>query len=695
MSVTRFILLSTKISMKTNNNIENNDILEDPFPELFEIDPPLINESSFSLFDPPVFNTKPKESVTLFQTNEMIKSSLFAGITEAVKKDLDLKTKILPFVTFSGNFRTRSSNEIISYSQLIVIDLDHLPSAHSTKELLIKDSFLQPALAFISPSQKGLKLVIKIEEGMPEEHELYFNAISAWLLQTYNLKIDKSGKDLARICFLAFDPACRYSATGSVNRNDLLNLLPALIPIQHPLNGYEVKRTLPPAPQKPSEILNGKIEIYERAVSALLFSGWKQKDEYWYRPGRQLNEHHAAIMNKDPKSGLFIFTNYSTQAFPFLCKGYSLVQIICELNFGGDWSACIKELSEQYLPPRNKAFKLSDGSLHLPETGTESENSQNSYFQCRSFDQIVSDGLKANKRRKIGGAFLYENSTTYLFSRTNVGKSLFVFQFAHSAATGTGIDNCEALLNECEPMKVLVVDLELEARDLAERHGTAIKNMKPEHLKNLMYLHEKIENNVVVGFDLLNKIEQEAISHGAKLVIIDNISKLLPDALKPETVTMVISSLNRIRKITGASILVIGHTTKGNPKIAIQPTDYFGSSMVQNFFSEISFIDRTKDGKFFLCHAKTKYKECYDQVVPVFTRDHHPVVGVGFAFESMQLVSDIQLPLAFNADKPSRRSNMAKFKKEISILDAAGVNRTTIAEMCNVARSTIYRVFET
>lgn len=322
------------------------------------------------------------------------------------------------------------------------------------------------------------------------------------------------------------------------------------------------------------------------------------------------------------------------------------------------------------------------------------ENASDSYFQCRTFDQIVSEGLKAKKRHKIGGAFLYENSTHYMFSRTNMGKSLMVFQLAYTAATGTSLDPCEALRNECEPMKVLVIDLELEARDLAERHGEAIKNMKPEHLKNLMYLHEKIEKDVVVGFALLDKIEKAAVDHNAKLLIIDNISRLLPDSLKAEMVTMVISTLNRIRKKTGASILVIGHTTKGNPKIAIQPTDYFGSSMVQNFFSEVSFIDRTKDQKFLLCHAKTKFEECYDQNVPVFSRGSHDTVGVGFTFESIQPLADIQLPLALNFDKPSRRTNLSKFKKEISILDAAGVKRKTIADMCDVHRATIYRLFE-
>jgi len=314
--------------------------------------------------------------------------------------------------------------------------------------------------------------------------------------------------------------------------------------------------------------------------------------------------------------------------------------------------------------------------------------SDTSYFQDRDFDHVLEDGLKHPPRKKICGAFLYEDTTTLLFSRTNYGKSILVFQFAYAAATGTSIDSCSALVNECDPMKVLVVDLELEDRDLAQRH-MAVKNDRNPYLSNLRYLHEKVENDMKLGFQLLDKIEQAAIQHQAKLVIIDNISKLLPDALRPDIATMITSMLNKIRKVTNCSILVIGHTTKGNPLVCIQPTDYFGSAMLQNFFSELSYLDATKDGNFFLCHSKTKQKEIYNQTVPVFSRGDHRL-GLGFTFLSLQPLSEIQLPFNLPVEKRSR--NMKKFIKEISILSDAGINQTDIAKLCDVSRTTIFRI---
>ena len=152
--------------------------------------------------------------------------------------------------------------------------------------------------------------------------------------------------------------------------------------------------------------------------------------------------------------------------------------------------------------------------------------------------------------------------------------------------------------------------------------------------------------------------------------------------------------MKRIRQNIGASFLVIGHTTKSDTRTAITPQSYYGSSSLQNFFPEIFFLDATKDGRFFLCHAKTKHAECYTENVPVLTRGDHPVAGIGFTFQQIQSLSEIQLPMVLTSRDGSKRTNLSKYKNEIAILESSGVNRTTIAAMCDVARSTIYRLFD-
>jgi hypothetical protein len=141
--------------------------------------------------------------------------------------------------------------------------------------------------------------------------------------------------------------------------------------------------------------------------------------------------------------------------------------------------------------------------------------------------------------------------------------------------------------------------------------------------------------------------------------------------------------------------MVIGHTTKGNPRIAVQPTDYYGSAMLQNFFSELSYLDMTKDGNFFLCHSKTKYSECYNQTVPVFFRGDQSRVGVGFTFCNLQNLEDIQLPFALEQHKSQRHRNLSEFKDCIDLLLSHGNTQKRVADFAAVHPSSISRLFKT
>jgi hypothetical protein len=189
----------------------------------------------------------------------------------------------------------------------------------------------------------------------------------------------------------------------------------------------------------------------------------------------------------------------------------------------------------------------------------------------------------------------------------------------------------------------------------------------------------------------LGKIERAAIEHKAKLIILDNISKVIPDLLKAEDVAKVIEFMKRIRQNTGASFLVIGHTTKGDSRTCINSQSYYGSAAIQNFFPEIFYLDATKMGKFFLCHAKTKREHQYITTVPVFNRCFSDKWGLGFVYEGMQEVSEIQLPIRVFA-RAERKINLSHFKEELSIMNNAGIKQATIAKMCNVSRQNISKI---
>lgn len=315
-----------------------------------------------SYFLPPIKNTIPLRNVSLSLVYELVSTDFFKVKTEQVRHNPELKPKILAYITPSGTFKKRTITALISWSGIICIDIDKCDTG--IKDTLTGDTFLNPALIFVSPSGNGLKVFIAINNGTADNHLLYFNAITQYLLDTYLLVADPSGKDIPRACFLCYDPGAFFSS-GSIDSEALLNILsPAAVcrdaVCRDAVNSVSTSTPIPTsAPlhnslsvirNSPGYLLNQLPAIHSRAVSALETNGWHDKGELWTRPGKELKEGCSAKYNIDPRDGLYKFTNFSTNGSPFKVKGYTDVQIICELEFAGQFDKCLKTLVREYLP---------------------------------------------------------------------------------------------------------------------------------------------------------------------------------------------------------------------------------------------------------------------------------------------------------------------------------------------------------
>ena len=83
----------------------------------------------------------------------------------------------LPSICFSGIFKNRSKQGIISHTGLICLDFDKYDSIellNIDKDKLIKDKYT--FALFISPSGNGLKVLVKIPNEV-DNHKLYFDAL--------------------------------------------------------------------------------------------------------------------------------------------------------------------------------------------------------------------------------------------------------------------------------------------------------------------------------------------------------------------------------------------------------------------------------------------------------------------------------------------------------------------------------------
>jgi len=149
------------------------------------------------------------------ETNNPYNRSVFKSlerIRSGASKDAVLKYRetgetsfknSLPGYCFSGSFSHRSEIGLKKHSGLIVLDFDKFKTKEET--YTFKDSVCDLPFvfsAFISPSEMGVKVLIKIPPE-PKDHKLYYNS----LFNYFNTEhLDTSGKDVCRFCFESYDP---------------------------------------------------------------------------------------------------------------------------------------------------------------------------------------------------------------------------------------------------------------------------------------------------------------------------------------------------------------------------------------------------------------------------------------------------------------------------------------------------------
>lgn len=175
-------------------------------------------ETYFSFFKAPIQNTKPYKSISLFDAYKYIIGDYAKQRTQKLRALLSQSSSLegqgaarqfkatnFDYCTFSGIFTTRNDKALINHSGLLCLDFDHLKSVDLLRNQLLQDEYFDTQLLFVSPSGDGLKWIIPIDTSLTP-HVKYFNAVANYILQTYGMEVDKSGRDISRACFLPHDP---------------------------------------------------------------------------------------------------------------------------------------------------------------------------------------------------------------------------------------------------------------------------------------------------------------------------------------------------------------------------------------------------------------------------------------------------------------------------------------------------------
>lgn len=124
--------------------------------------------------------------------------------------------KSLPAFTPSACFKGGRKQEFITaYTQIVVLDIDKISPEQlaQSKKLLSQNEY---AFAmFTSPSGNGLKILVKVNSEQ-ENHKEAFLKLQKYFEDLLNLPIDKSGKDITRLCFVSYDTDLFLNENASI-----------------------------------------------------------------------------------------------------------------------------------------------------------------------------------------------------------------------------------------------------------------------------------------------------------------------------------------------------------------------------------------------------------------------------------------------------------------------------------------------
>jgi hypothetical protein len=127
-------------------------------------------------------------------------------LLEGKKKEYDKQKKSLYAFTPSATFaKGRKFDLIKSYSKIIILDIDKLDKTtlQFAREKAEKEKYT--FAMFESPSGNGLKILVRVITGR-EHHLAAYNQVKTHYESILGLPIDKSGKDITRLCFVSYDP---------------------------------------------------------------------------------------------------------------------------------------------------------------------------------------------------------------------------------------------------------------------------------------------------------------------------------------------------------------------------------------------------------------------------------------------------------------------------------------------------------
>lgn len=237
------------------------------------------------------------------------------------------------------------------------------------------------------------------------------------------------------------------------------------------------------------------------------------------------------------------------------------------------------------------------------------DKKMNTLFEYSTLNEVVEDGMKAEKRESLYKNLWIEKELTMFFGAANVGKSMIAVQIAEEIAR--------------RGKKVMYFDYELSEQQLSDRYETEYGTGHYVFSENLLRPRLDVDKYCVEK-ERLKKLFQrmeEATDLGIKVFVVDNITYLNPNLQKGNEAAKFIINFKSKVAMLGASVLLLGHSPKAKDNAILTLDKLAGSKNLSNFIDSCFAVGKVEGER------KVYLKQLKARSCAISMDENHVLVG--------------------------------------------------------------------
>ena len=548
-----------------------------------------------TVMDTTAFEQNPVLQV-LFKINNGTYRHLVEPATKAFQEGnaelyAELKKKIPSFI-ISGTYEGgRKAENLKDYSGYIILDIDKLPKDEikNYKQKIAEVPFT--FACFISPSGVGLKIIVKVS-SKPADHLQAFNQLKAIYEKATGVEIDKSGKDINRLCFFSCDS------------NIVINYEAQKYLVQH----EEVKQTTI-APMQQFTQGTDDLSVFQKCVQLT-------NNKMAYVEGSR-NNYVCLLANNCNRNGLS-----ELSATQYIKSHYNYNE--------AEVSQTVKSAYQSHTDEHGKFSKQSTPVVPIKDfskTGAVPLKQLIHRANTEPDTPFIWSGIK-------------ENSFGFIFGPSKSGKTTICENLAMALVAGLTEFMGQSITKG--DYKVFFLSLEEYWKPRSQRNAKQTQYLI-EHIGNDNWLDNYSANDDTVPRQISSEeewllLETLIKKNGANFVIIDSLSRLyeggIEDSGLAKKVALRLRELCNRLKIT---LIIIHHTPKqiGRP---ITIDSLAGSRMLAQEADFMIGVGKSPEGKRYIKDVAFRYKQEDSENVMTFDINSYQ-----YAVEGIQLPETVLL----------------------------------------------------